>query len=309
MPIRMIVHLITINQGKDQKKAEERATLSHAAGRQRRLGKTALRLGLLLLPCALTTALQAGGAGPDANALVRKMVATYKKATSIQETTEATVTVPGGSAYVQSTNMKWKHPNQTYLHSQDPQQGTVSVHTDGKTITIYSARQNIFTRRNAPTDLRETMETINRASTQAFNIQMTQVLNPISFLLTTDMPREAKAFRYAGMATLNGRRAHKVVGQADPNWVRGMVPAMTVVPIKRDVILWIDAQTNLLLKSAGNFTWKVTSANGAKLQTPQIGGILFEEVHRNTLLNIAMRDEDFRFFPPKGAKQLFQERQ
>jgi hypothetical protein len=292
----------------DSEKAEERKRASRSTGR-RRLSRGTRNLCAILLPCLLTTSLQAGGAGPEADALVRKMVAAYQKADSIQETTEATVIVPGSGTYVQSSNMKWKRPNQAYLYTQDPHQGTVSVHTDGRTITIYSAKQNVFTRRNAPTDLRGTIEAINKAATDAFNVQMNQVLNPISFLLTKQMPREAKAFRYGGLANVNGRRAHKVIGQADPNWIRGMAPAMNIVPQKREVTLWIDTETNLLLKAAGAFTWKVTSANGTKLPKPVPGGILFEEVHRNTLLNVAMREEDFRFFPPKGAKQLFQERQ
>jgi outer membrane lipoprotein-sorting protein len=291
----------------DQKKETERAALSRFPGLRNRLSTGAGLLGAALISCSLATSLHAGGGAPDANALVRKMVTTYQKANSIQETTEATVQMPGSGSYVQISNMKWRRPNHTYLYTQDPQQGTVSVYTDGKLITIYSAKQNIYTRRNAPTDLRGTMDVITKASSDAFNVQMNQILNPISFLLTKDMPREAKGFRYLGETTLNGRRAHKVVGQADLNWIRAMAPERTIVPGKRELTLWIDVQTNLLLKSAGAFTWKVTATNGNKLPRPVPDGILFEETHRNTLLNVAMRDEDFRFSPPKGAKILYQE--
>jgi outer membrane lipoprotein-sorting protein len=37
--------------------------------------------------------------------------------------------------------------------------------------------------------------------------------------------------------------------------------------------------------------------------------ISFVETHRSTVLNSAVKDDEFRFVPPKNAKELFRERQ
>lgn len=261
----------------------------------------------VLLLCVPATTLRAGGA-QDANALVRRMIAVYRNAQTIQENAEAKVLAPGGGMYIQTSSIKWKRPNLAYLFSQDPQQGTLQVFTDGKLITLYSQKQNIYTRRNAPPDLKGTLDVADKAAQDAFRIPISQVLNPISFLLSTGMPREAKSFRFAGETNLNGKRTFKVVGQAEPAWLQSIVPQLKIVPVKRDVMLWIDAQSSLLLKAMGTFTWKVTAVNGTPLPKTTMAGFMFEESHRGTLLNAPISEEDFRFKAPKGARQLFQER-
>ncbi|MCS6775460.1 MAG: DUF2092 domain-containing protein [Chloroherpetonaceae bacterium] len=279
-------------------------------------GRPWLRRSLVCLIATGSMTLASSAAGPalpagsalDANALVRRMVAAYRKAQTIQENTEARMVMPDGSSFIQSGAIKWRRPNQVYIYSQDPQQGTMHVYSDGRLITVYSQRQNIFTNRNAMPDLQGTMRVVTKAAQDAFGVQFNQVLSPISFLLSDGMPREARSFRFAGEASVNGRRAYKVVGQADTAWMRNMVPDATIVPVKRNVALWIDAQTSLLLKASGDFAWKVTAADGMRLEQPVTGGVFFEETHFNTRLNAPIEETAFRFRAPRGAKQLFQER-
>lgn len=264
--------------------------------------------GSMMLAGSATGPALPAGSVPDANALVRRMVATYRKAQTIQESTEARMMTPDGSNFIQSGAIKWRRPNQIYIYSQDPQQGTMHVYSDGRLITVYSQRQNIFTNRNAMPDLQGTMRVVTKAAQDAFGVQFHQVLSPISFLMSDGMPREARSFRFAGEASVNGRRAYKVMGQADTAWMRTMVPDATIVPVKRNVTLWIDTQTFLLLKASGDFSWRITVADGMRLERPVTGGVFFEETHFNTRLDAPIEETAFRFKAPRGAKQLFQER-
>lgn len=265
-------------------------------------------LSLALLLAVIPEPLTAGAPAPDANTIVKKMVTAYKKATSIQDFAEATFATPGVSTYIQSSRLKWKSPNLIYFHSQDPRLGTLSMHSNGNTITLYMGKQNLFTRRNTTAKLQDTLVLADKASQESFGFQNSQILSPLSFMLSNGMPREASSFRYAGQTTLDGQRVHKVTALADLRWAKAMVPNAVIEPAKREIVLWIDVKTNLLKKASGYFTWKVISVNKERLARPLAGGFRFEETHRDTILNAPIPDEEFRFTPPKGAKQLFQER-
>src|SRR5581483_6273114 len=141
-------------------------------------------------------------AAPDANALVRKMVATYQRASTIQETSEARVERIGAGQYVQTNTLKYKKPNKLMLQSQDPVAGTISVYAKGDTVTLYSGKQNIYAIRTAPPTLAKTVDLISRTTGELMGASLTQVLNPVSFLLAKGMPVETQSFRYASMQTI-----------------------------------------------------------------------------------------------------------
>lgn len=247
---------------------------------------------------------------PDANALVRKMVATYQRASTIQETSEARIEKIGEGQYVQTNTLKYKKPNKLMLQSQDPVAGTITAYAKGDTVTLYSGKQNIFTLRTAPPTFAKTVALISKASGDLMGTSLTQVLNPISFLLAKGMPVEAQSFRYANMQTIEGHKTYVILAKASESWMRKQVPSREFVPDKRDIVLNIDTKTNLLVRAMAILTWRrAVRAAGSKQARYQMIGARFTEIHRGTVLNGTIADSvfDFNASRPKGATEVYQE--
>jgi hypothetical protein len=105
--------------------------------------------GLVLPVAAALFALPAAGgqkAGQDANALVRKMIATYQAANTISGSSEAKMLI-SGAQYIQRTTWKYRKPNKLFMSSVDPVAGTFTLWLNDSIIVIYSGRQNIYTKR------------------------------------------------------------------------------------------------------------------------------------------------------------------
>ena len=246
---------------------------------------------------------------PDANAIVRRMVAAYQSAQTIQETCEARIfQVPGGE-YVQSTTIRFKRPNLLCLTSQDPNLGTYIVYGNGKTVTVYSGRQNIYTKRTSPTKLRAELSTISSAAEELIHSAVSQALNPLSFLNAKGMPDECQNFAYIREAVVDGRQVAIVSGPPSPTWLAGIPGVKDAIADKSTITLYIDTTRNLLVKAACDLNWHVSAP-----ATPNVPASVtryrfkFSEVHRNTVLNLPLRDEEFFFIPPRGAAEQFNER-
>lgn len=247
---------------------------------------------------------------PDANALIKKMLQTYRSASSIRDEAQANVTELGKGRYEQRSVLVYQTPNKLHINSVDPNQGTVSVYSDGRLVSIYSGKQNIFTRRNAVPGLAQTLVIAEKAAQDSFRVSLTQLLSPLSFLSGNGTIREALAFRTVGTETVAGYKAYKITAQAHPMLLQAVVPPRSSVQFgKKDITLWIDARRNTLVKASAQLTWKVTlPSDGFTPKRVIPGGLYFEETHRSTILNSAVKDEEFRFNPPQNAKELFQER-
>jgi hypothetical protein len=125
--------------------------------------------------------------------------------------------------------------------------------------------------------------------------------------LSKETLREAKNFRFVGAEMINGRNTSRVAGQVELDWMRLVFGDPRLTPVQRDVTLWIDNSNGLLVKAALRLAWTTNIVVQGK-PAKAAGGFSFEEVHRGTLLNGTLSDEEFRFSPPKGALQLFQQR-
>jgi outer membrane lipoprotein-sorting protein len=278
-----------------------------AKGRGRRMALTSFCLLLCVLMLMPLPCCPAAPPSPDANALVRKMVAAYQAATTIQETSEAKMVEPGKGEYIQSNTLKYKRPAMLALETVDPDLGTLATYVNGSTITIFSGKQNVYTKRTASPNLARNLTVIGAASTELVHVTPTQMLNPISFLLAKGgMPEEAQAFRYVGVKMVEGRKTYMLIAQASTVWLKQIMPFAK--PERRDINLYIDVQTNLLAKAAIAVTYQATlpAVSGEPSKIVR-GGFAFEETHRGTILNAPIVDATFSFRPPKGATEIFQE--
>lgn len=265
-------------------------------------------LSLAIVPfLSVSTALaggQKGRVGVDADAIVRRMLRAYQTAQSIQEVAEAKVTLFPNPEYIQTTAVKFKRPNLLLQTTQDPHGGTVDVYCNGKTLTVYSGKQNIFTKRTAPGSVPQTLNAMTLASKDLTGSDNTPILSPFSFLRAGKHLDEVKSMRFVREETLDGRRVYVLTGTADNDWLNALLPAKNLQWQQRDISLWIDAETSLLRKSRCRLIGRVAGFRNGK-QSYSSFGLGFEEVHRDTVLNVPLRDEDFIFRQPKNAAEQF----
>lgn len=265
-------------------------------------------LSLAIVPfLSVSTALaggQKGRVGVDADAIVRRMLRAYQTAQSIQEVAEAKVTLFPNPEYIQTTAVKFKRPNLLLQTTQDPHGGTVDVYCNGKTLTVYSGKQNIFTKRTAPGSVPQTLNAMTLASKDLTGSDNTPILSPFSFLRAGKHLDEVKSMRFVREETLDGRRVYVLTGTADNDWLNALLPAKNLQWQQRDISLWIDAETSLLRKSRCRLIGRMSVVRNGK-QSYSSFGLGFEEVHRDTVLNVPLRDEDFIFRQPKNAAEQF----
>ena len=279
-----------------------------------------LTLAGCLLTLTPTAQGETRGAGIDANALVRKMIATYQNAPSFAETDAAQIVNLNSGDYIQGTELKFKRPNQFYINSSDLKLGTYAAYCDGRYVTLYSGTQNAYTKRLVPnkssdilTTRRETVVKLANSGKLLLTKTVNQILNPISFLTARGMPDECKNFHVVGEDpdALNPKwqrrgqnerpiRAIVVSGTADSAWLAALTQRSDIPYSKKEVKFWIDPERNVLVRA--QLSLEVEGRNHASLNLLRI-----DEIH-NVTLNAPLKDADFAFISPKGSEERFQER-
>ena len=261
---------------------------------------------------AVLLALPAGATAgkPDAVAIVKKMVATYKSVSTFQETSRARILMLNGTSAEQSTTFKYRKPDRVAVTSVDPVNGTLEGFADGLTVSIYSGKQNVFTRRTAPTVYQEIMQLIGSASEESLGVRLSQILAPASFIAAKgSLPDEAKVFAYVQRQDLAGHHTYLIKALADPAWVQSLAPSLKVTPRRRDILFWIDTKSYNLVRATIALTWMSTLPGQSRSARQTLkGGFAIEETHQNMITNAPLPDSAFRFIPPRGAIEKFPKR-
>lgn len=265
--------------------------------------------GYLILQQSIAYGEKKAAGGADADAIVRKMVITYQSAQSVQEKSEAKMKTIEGREFFQSSEVKFRRPNLLYIASTDPQLGTYTVYCNGRTVTMYTGTQNIFTKRDSPTNLRQTVQSLHDTGNDLLGTPVTQILSPVSFMSANGMPDECKKFHFVKEDTLDGKRVYVVSGQADVNWALSLFTFKEMKFLRRDITLWIDASRSLLLKASCDmiYSYETPVKAGQRINTV-VSCLRFTETHSNIALNVPIREETFFFQLPRGAVEKFQER-
>lgn len=253
----------------------------------------------------------------NANEIVRTMMRTYRNARTIRDVAQAKITQIGKTTYIQTNITKFRRPSSLLLQTEDPVGGTFTAYANERTLTIYSGRQNVYTRRNSGIDLQTTMKKISVATKDTVGVDQEQILSPISFVAAKqDMPEEAKNFRLIGVEKHKGRSAYRVRGEMNANWIQKLMPSQSLILQSKSADLWIDTETFYLLRMTVEVIASTKTERMIKLQgmnKPQkvtiFVGFKIDETHSETKLNTPLRDEDFKFIEPKGSVQLFQNQQ
>jgi hypothetical protein len=269
---------------------------------------------LWLILCLMACSMQIGASAlaspqnksrhkaPDPNEIVRQMVATYRRATSIQETSVAEFTPLQGTKLTQSNSLKYQRPNRLVLISQDRNSGELAAYANGSVLRFYSDIRKAYREQPTPSDLPGIVTAIGAMANQLTGSGFDQTLNPVSFLLTKGMPREGQNFLFLGTQMVTGHKAYMVTCVADANWTKTLLPNENLKPDIRQITLYIDVQTHLLLRAKVRLRW--TQTIPAQDKTPAMTsayGFTFDEIHYNTMLDRPLRPEEFSFTPPRDV--------
>ena len=234
----------------------------------------------------------------DANAIVRKMIETYQKAESIHETSAANYSDSKGTKLSQSYVIKYQKPNKFVITSVDPTNGTLAAYSNGSVVRFFSGMHRQYAENRSAPDPATTVDVIGQLARKVTSNGFDQSLNPISFLLAQGMPRECRSFKYAGVKTVEGHKVFVVSGTADEAWTRSVVPVLGGTSTARDLTLFIDAKTYLLLRAKAHLVWAIkTPAHDGKPAASKEYSIHFEETHFGTALGERIPPDDFTFTP------------
>ena len=248
-----------------------------------------------------TGSAQGNNARLDANALVHQMVAAYRSFQTLQENSETKFVKTNGAEFIQTTTIKYERPNLVYVEAHDPMQGSVLMYCNGRSAVIYSGKQNIYMQRTAAPTIVGSLEVMSKASKVMIGLPQDQMLSPLSFLAAKRMPVEAANFRYVKTEVIAGKRVALVAAVAELNWLKALFPVSVPVTFqKREIMLWIDLNTRLLVRASCDFIWIIEAGNN-----PEPGRMRFVETHYNVIPNAPLREEDFNIIPPKGAQEVF----
>jgi outer membrane lipoprotein-sorting protein len=243
----------------------------------------------------------------DGNAIARKMIQTYKNLNTYSETSEAKILMLGGPQQIQTASLKYQKPSLFVSTTSDPRAGSLSIYSDGKKVTIYGGRQNVFTQRNYTGSFATTVAQYEKISKEMLDMNITQIISPIGFMLASDLPHEGKQFKTMKTENVDGNACNVIQSAIDLTWLAKIVGKQTFLQDRCVVRLWVDKQSNLVRRGVINFVWKVTVKRPGKKDRLLVQGMVLDETHKNLQANTPINFEVFRFAPPAGAKQLFQE--
>ena len=243
--------------------------------------------------------------------IIREMCKVYQSAETFQDRAEAKITNLSGPQYIQSNDIRFKKPNLIVIESRDPIQGTFYTYATGSLITVYSGKQNIFMQRECPPDLSGTLKRIGTTVKDTIGVNIEQMLSPISFLSAKNGQLvEGSNFKIVKKETLDGHEVYRLSAKARDSWFQKFIPAnspVKIVPDLRDIVLWVDVKSHLLVKAFATLTFHIILPKSAgSPQRKILDGITFVETHSNTRINPSFQASDFSFRQPKNATQIYQ---
>ena len=243
--------------------------------------------------------------------IIREMCKVYQSAETFQDRAEAKITNLNGPQYIQSNDIRFKRPNLIVIESRDPIQGTFYTYATGSLVTVYSGKQNIFMQRDCPPELPGTLKRINTTVRETIGVNIEQLLSPISFLSAKNGElTEGSNFKVVKKETLDGHEVYRLAAKAKESWFHKFIPAnsqIKIVPDLRDIVLWVDVKSHLLVKAFATLTFHIILPKSAGTPSRQIlDGITFVETHSNTRINPSFQASDFSFRQPKNATQIYQ---
>ena len=224
-------------------------------------------------------------------AAIKKVADTYAALGSYEGTSSLDTRVLSQGkpfqAVANTVYLKFKQPNRINLQL-TTNNGSMTIVSDGKDLTIYDARSNSYIKVPAPADGKKLVQEISlRAGVSAF-------MDPLFFLTKFPIPSAVGSFAVKGSDTSNGH-AVTVITAVQKDGKGGV----------RNWKWWVDKETGLLRKIEGSTLpqpLKVFRTEGKKrvpttIQVSQMTRHIVAEMKPNANLG----DDVFRFVTPPNA--------
>lgn len=244
----------------------------------------------------------------DPRVILRSMVAAYKNAQTMQVETEGDqrISGPGAPLFVHHTTAyKYQtRPARLAMSTRNAITGTTSYFADGTSFVVYSGLHNQFTRRDEAGDLTALARRIDQLTPQ--------LLTPLGMILSGEQPRGLISPQLAGSENVDGKPAYVVKAVFDPSYVRYLGHktdfASGYDAAKSEATLWIDKRTGYLLKSTQRLVWKGVTRDPDSGRRAVTDTLELSERVTKLVPNAPLAQSEFRFIPPKGAQEVYQER-
>jgi outer membrane lipoprotein-sorting protein len=234
----------------------------------------------------------------DANALLRKSLATYRNLNTYTHRVSATtqmrigqrVTIRGNDAEV-----RYMKPNKLYVEVKNPSIGTIIAGSNGREQTIYLGNINKYQKRPAPPTAKAFVNSL-------MEFGVGTMLDPLFFLQGGSPETYFTGVTSKGTAKVFGVNCQVVAAQIKPGTLPGIKGG--------NAIYHIDPATGLVRKVQMTLQGQPTKAmakstkNGKVVSVPVTLTLTFKSVEniREAQLNPALNDASFAVAIPKGAQ-------
>jgi outer membrane lipoprotein-sorting protein len=234
----------------------------------------------------------------DANALLRKMLATYRGLNSythrISSTIEARVG-PRATLRGADAELRFQRPNKLYVSVKSPSVGTFVIGSDGRELTIYRGDINTYQKRPSPATAKAAVDSLAEFGIQSF-------LDPLFFLKGEPAEKFFAGATSKGTSRVFGVNCQVVAVQLTPGSMKGVKSGAITYYIDpssglaRKILIKLQSQP-IRGVARGTKNGKPTSVP----VTVSVTSIVTENV-QEAQANPALNAGSFTVAIPKGAK-------
>lgn len=241
----------------------------------------------------------------DAKAILAQMVSAYKEADGMFQRSSASAVIgfDKPASMRQDTLVSYQRkPARLALRVRDTVDGSTAIVADGTSIITYSGIDNAFIRRSVTGNLSDLCSRIDRGNPQ--------ILSPLQFLKSGAVPDGVETARVLRDEVVDKVPSTVVEGEFSMVYAADLGRRLfraQLHPDRRAYTLWIDSKTHLVRKSSVRLQWSgvVKTVSGSSVKaTPKVE---ITETVTGQSVNPKFGRDEFRFTPPKGAREVFVE--
>jgi len=241
----------------------------------------------------------------DARLALKRMVNAYKSLHTFQSTSLADLTFDFGQRnnVRQESLIKYSQdPPRAMSRVKDPVGGTNLFYGSGDTVVHYFGISNQYVRRSVQPTLAAMVDRMHKDNPQ--------ILSPLVFATSRDLPPGISEAHLERDDVVDANVCAVVTGKFDTQYMTQISERLFGAPLQakeRTYRIWIDRKSSLMRKVAVVMRWdRLTDKRKAGSYTSD-PLIQFSETVQTMIENPEFGSEEFRFFPARGAKEIFVE--
>ena len=233
----------------------------------------------------------------DGLATLKKIQFAYAGLKSYSQKISSTMTTKSGaqrSAAGQTSELRYKQPNQVFMTVSSPGIGSVTSYNNGREMFVYRSSINSYQKRPGKPDVKSYVLGLRE-------FKITTMLDPLAFLTGEPVERAVPTAVVKVGESLNGVACNVIVGQLNRAFIGNAKSGV--------VTFWADKDTNLLRKILIVITGIPATARQRIMEKgkPVVKSrrLVFDTTVSMTVqelqINPPLTDASFTYIPPKGA--------